>query len=196
MRPAIECSLDEVPLAPHPVALTVDRARPYDRRRNAGALQQDPFELRLLRRIRVVSGLDGGLRFGNRDREFREVVDALGLVERASPRVGIDGCRRDCDERAGVELEQLVGVRRFERDDVDDEVEAVGDRQRSVLAPVERDVIEARRRRPLRLAGKRDVPTVRGEGVRDCGTDVAGATENEGAPRDRSARRPRRRRRR
>jgi hypothetical protein len=34
-------------------------------------------------------------------------------------------------------------VQRFERDDVDDEIEAVGNRECTVLVPVERDVVEA-----------------------------------------------------
>jgi hypothetical protein len=87
-------------------------------------------------------------------------------------------------------------VRRFEWDDVDDELEAVGDRERTVLVSVERDVVEVCRGRLFGLAGKRDVPVVAGERVRNRPTDVAGAAENEGAPRDRTLRRVRRRRRR
>jgi hypothetical protein len=41
--------------------------------------------------------------------------------------VGVDRRRGDRDERAGLELEQLFRVRRLERNDVDDEVEAVRD---------------------------------------------------------------------
>jgi hypothetical protein len=149
-------------------------------------LQQDEFELRLLRRISGVAGLDGRLRLGNRDRELGKVIDALRFVERASLGVGVDGGGGDCDECADVELEQLVGMCRLERDDVDDEIEAVGDGERVWLITVERDVVEACRSRPLGLAGERDLPAVGRERVRDGGSDVAGAAENEGAGRDRS----------
>jgi hypothetical protein len=77
-------------------------------------------------------------------------------------------------------------VRRFERDDVDEEVEAVGDRDRAFLVAIERDVFETRRSGTLGLSGERDLPAVRGKRVRDGDADVAGAAENEGAPRDRS----------
>jgi hypothetical protein len=77
-------------------------------------------------------------------------------------------------------------VRRFERDDVDEEIEAVGDRERAFLVAIERDVFEARRSGPLGPSGKRDLPAVRGQRVRDRDAGVAGAAENEGAPRDRS----------
>jgi len=192
IRPAIECALDEEPLAPHPVALPVDRTRPHDRSRNTSVLQQDAFELHLLRRVRVVAGLYCRLRLRYRDRELGEVVDALRLVERTSLEVGVDRRRGDCDQRTGVELEQLHGVRCFERDHVDDDVEPVRNGQRAYLISVEHDVVEGRRRRPLGLSCERDLPAVVRERVRDGQTDVAGATENEGAPRDRSLRRARR----
>jgi hypothetical protein len=87
-------------------------------------------------------------------------------------------------------------MRRFERDDVDNEVEAVGDGERAFLVSVEDDVVEARRGRPLRLTRQRYLPVSSGERASDGRADVAGATENEGAPRDWSLRRARRRRRR
>ena len=127
VRPAIECALDEEPLPPHPVARPVDRTGTDDRGRDAAVLEQDAFELCLLRRIGVVAGLDRRLRLRDRDREVGEVVDALRLVERATLRVGVDRSRGDRDKCARVEREQLLGVRGLERNDVDDEIEAVGD---------------------------------------------------------------------
>jgi hypothetical protein len=76
-------------------------------------------------------------------------------------------------------------VRRFERDDVDHEVEAVGGRESTVLVSVERDVVEAIGNRPLRLAGERYIPVVRGKGLCDCGADIAGTAEDERAASDR-----------
>jgi hypothetical protein len=73
-------------------------------------------------------------------------------------------------------------VRRLERDDVDDEIEAVGSRESTGLVPVDRDVVEAFADRPLGLACDRYVPVVGGEGVCDCGADIAGAAEDERAP--------------
>lgn len=70
-------------------------------------------------------------------------------------------------------------MRRFERDDVDDEVEAVGNRESAVLVPVERDVVEAFANRQLGLARDRYVPAVGGEGVCDRGSDIAGTAEDE-----------------
>jgi hypothetical protein len=46
-------------------------------------------------------------------------------------------------------------------------------------------VLEACRSRPLGLSSERDLPAVGRERVRDGGSDVAGAAENEGALRDR-----------
>jgi hypothetical protein len=186
MRPAIERALDEEPFAPHPVARAVDSAGSHDRGREAAVFQQDAFDLRLPGGVRVVARRDGRLRLRDRDRELWKVVDALGLVERAALLVGVDGRRGDCDERAGLELEQLLGVRGLERDDVDDEVEAVGDGERAVVVSVEGDVVEARRRRPLGLSRNGDLPGVSNERARDGRADVAGAAEDEDAPRDRS----------
>jgi hypothetical protein len=70
-------------------------------------------------------------------------------------------------------------VRRFERDDVDDEVEAIGDRESIVLVPVERDVVEAIANRSLGLACERYVPVVGSEGICDRGADIAGTAEDE-----------------
>jgi hypothetical protein len=72
-------------------------------------------------------------------------------------------------------------VRRFERDDVDDEIEAVGNRECTVLVPVERDVVEAFASRPLGLACERYVPVVGGEGLCDRDADIAGTAEDERA---------------
>jgi hypothetical protein len=72
-------------------------------------------------------------------------------------------------------------VRRLERDDIDDEIEAVGNRESTVVVPVERDIVEAVANRPLGLACKRYVPTVGGEGMCDRGTDIAGTAEDERA---------------
>jgi hypothetical protein len=121
------------------------------------------------------------LRLRNRDGELREVVDALSLVKGAALLVGVDGRGGDRDERAGLELEQLFGVRRLERNDVDDEVETVRDGERAFLVSVERDVFEAFLRRPLGFARNGDVPAVRSQRVRDGRADVAGAAEDEGA---------------
>jgi hypothetical protein len=181
---AIECALDEVPLASHSVAGPVDGAGPHDRGRDAAVFQQNAFELRLLRRVGVVAGRNGRLRLRNRDRELGKVVDALSLVERAALLVGVDGRRGDCNERAGLELEQLFGVRRLERNDVDDEVEAVGDGECAFLVSVECNLFEARGRRPLGFARNGGLPAVSGERVRDRRADVAGATEDEGAAGD------------
>ena len=74
-------------------------------------------------------------------------------------------------------------MRRFERDDVDDEIEAVGNRESAVLVPVERDVVEAIANRPLSLACERYVPAVGGEGMCDRGADIAGTAEDERATR-------------
>jgi hypothetical protein len=74
-------------------------------------------------------------------------------------------------------------VRRFERDDVDHEIEAVGGRESTVLVPVERNVVEAIANRPPSLARERYVPAVGGEGMCDRGTDIAGTAEDEGATR-------------
>jgi hypothetical protein len=76
-------------------------------------------------------------------------------------------------------------VRFFERDHVDDELEAVRDCERAVLVSVERDVLDPARRRPLALAGECQLPTVCGERVRDRRPDVAGAAEDERAACDR-----------
>jgi hypothetical protein len=110
----------------------------------------------------------------------------LCFVERASLGVGVDGGGGDRDERADVELEELVGMCRLVRDDIDDEIEAVGDGDGARLITVERDVIEARRGRSLGLAGERELPAVGGERTRYGGSDVAGAAENESAVGDRS----------
>jgi hypothetical protein len=171
-----------MPLAPHAVARPVDRTRPNDRGRDAAVLQQDAFELRLLRRVRVVAWRDGRLRLRNRDRELGEVVDTLGLVERAALLVGVNGRGGDCDERAGLELEQLFGVRGLKWDDVDNEVEAVGDGECAFLVSVECDVFEGCWRRPVGFARNGDLPAVRSKRVRDRCADVAGAAEDEGAP--------------
>ena len=72
-------------------------------------------------------------------------------------------------------------MRRFERDDVDDEVEAVGDRQSIVLVPVERDVVEAITNRPYGLARERYVPVAGSERMCDRGADIAGTAEDERA---------------
>ena len=95
--------------------------------------------------------------------------------------VGVDRGGRDCDERSRIEFKQLPGVRRFERDDVDDEIEAVGGRKSAVLVPVERDVVEAIVNRPLGLACERYVPVAGGEGMCDRGADIAGTAEDERA---------------
>jgi len=181
VRSAIERALDEVPLAPHPVARPVDGTRPNDRGRDAAVLEQNAFELRLLRRVRVVAKRNGRLRLRNRDRELGEVIDTLSLVERAALLVGVDRRGGDCDERAGLELEQLFSVRRLERNDVDDEVEAVGDGECAFLVSVECDVFEACGRRPVGFARNGDLPAVRSERVRNGRADVAGAAEDEGA---------------
>ena len=75
-------------------------------------------------------------------------------------------------------------MRCLERNDVDDEVEAVGDGERAIVVSVEGDVVEARRRRPLGLSRDRDLPVVRQRAC-DCSADVAGAAEDERALRDR-----------
>jgi hypothetical protein len=121
------------------------------------------------------------LRLRNRDGELGKVVDTLSLVERAALLVGIDGRGGDRDERAGLEREQLFGVRGLERNDVDDELEAVRDGERAFLVSVEGDVFEARGRRPLGFARNGDLPAVPGQRVRDRRADVAGAAEDEGA---------------
>jgi hypothetical protein len=72
-------------------------------------------------------------------------------------------------------------VRRFERDDIDDEIEAVGRRESTVFVSVERDVVEAFANRPLGLACERYVPAVGGEGMCDRGADIAGTAEDERA---------------
>jgi hypothetical protein len=77
-------------------------------------------------------------------------------------------------------------MRCLERNDVDDEVEAVGDGERAVVVSVEGDEVEARRRRPLGLSRDGDLPVVRSERARDGRADVAGTAEDEDAPRDRS----------
>ena len=76
-------------------------------------------------------------------------------------------------------------MRRFERDDIDDEIEAVGNRERTVLVPIERDVVEASASGTLGLAGERYVPVVCGEGLCDRGADVAGPAEDERSACDR-----------
>src|SRR5439155_26480756 len=113
---------------------------------------QYSFELRLLRRVRVVAGRNRWLRLGNRNRELGEVVDVLSLVERPALLVGVDRRGRNRDERAGLELEQPFRVRRLERNDVDDDVEAVGDGECALLVAVERDVFDTHWRDPLGLA--------------------------------------------
>ena len=70
---------------------------------------------------------------------------------------------------------------RFERDDVDDEIETVGGRESAVLVSVERDVVKAFANRPLGLARERYVPAVGGERMCDRGSDIAGTTEDERA---------------
>ena len=70
---------------------------------------------------------------------------------------------------------------RFERNDVDDEIEPVGDRDCTVLVAVERDVVEAIVNRPLGLPCERYVPLVGGEGMCDRGADIAGTAEDERA---------------
>src|SRR6266536_1999877 len=62
VRPVIDGALEEEPLARHPVAATVDRTRPDDRRRRSVVFQQHALELRLLRRVRLVAGCDRRLR--------------------------------------------------------------------------------------------------------------------------------------
>ena len=78
-------------------------------------------------------------------------------------------------------FEQLRGVRGFERNDVDDEIEAVGSRESTVLVSVERDVVEAFANRPLGLPCERYVPVAGGEGMCDRGADIAGTAEDERA---------------
>ena len=151
VRPVVERSLHEVPFASHPVTPAVDRARTDDRSRNFAVLQQDPLERDLLRRVRPVTGLDGRLGLRNRNGELGEVVDALSLVERSSLVVGVHGSARDRDQRAGVEPEQLLRMCSLEWNDVDHEVEAVRDRQGTILIAVESDVLVLLRRAPPSL---------------------------------------------
>src|SRR4029077_2330528 len=128
--------------------------------RDFAVLQQDPLERDLLRRVRSVTGLDGGLGLGNRNGELGEVVDTLGLVERPPLVVCVHGSARDGDQRAGVEPEQLLGVYSLEGNDVDNEVEAVRYGQRTILIAVERDVLVVLSRRALALPGERQLPAV------------------------------------
>ena len=72
-------------------------------------------------------------------------------------------------------------MRRFERDDVDNEIKAVGSRESPDVVSVERGVVKAFANRPLGLACERYVPAVGGEGMCDRGTDIAGTAEDEGA---------------
>jgi hypothetical protein len=76
-------------------------------------------------------------------------------------------------------------VRRFERDDIDDEIEAAGNRARTVVVPIECDVVEAFAGEPLGLAGERYVPVVGGKGLCDRGAAVPGPAEDERATCDR-----------
>ena len=110
VRPVVEGSLHEVPLASHPVAPAVDRARTHDRRRTSPFSSRIALERDLLRRVRPVTGLDGRLGLRNRNGEFGEVVDSLGLVERPPLVVCVHGSARDRDQRSGVEPEQLLRV--------------------------------------------------------------------------------------
>jgi hypothetical protein len=95
--------------------------------------------------------------------------------------VGVDGRGGDRDERAGLEREQLFGVRRLERNDVDDDVEAVRDGECALLVSVECDVFDTYGRGPLGFARNGDLPAVRRQRARDRRADVAGAAEDEGA---------------
>jgi hypothetical protein len=185
IRAAVERPLDEEPFAGHPVAAAVDRARAHDGRGNSPVVQQDPFQLRLLRRIGLVPRLDGRLRLGNGNGKVREVVDALRFVERAPLPVGVDRGTRDGEERASIEREQLLRVRRFERDDVDDEIEAVRDGKRLIVVAVKLDEVELVERRRSISCAKRDLPLVVAQRMRDRCTDAAGSTDDERAPCDR-----------
>lgn len=72
-------------------------------------------------------------------------------------------------------------MRRLEWNDVDDEIEAVGSRESTVLVSVERDVVEAFANRPLGFPRERYVPVAGGEGMCDRGADIAGTPEDERA---------------
>jgi hypothetical protein len=184
VRPAVERSLDEEPFARHPVVSTVDRTRAYDSCGDAVVFEEDALELDLLGRVRLVARLDSRLALGNRNREVRKVVDALGLIERPSLLVGVDRGARDRDDRARIEPQQLLGMRSFERDHVNDEIEAVRNIDCSVRVTVERDVIEAIHGRALVPTREGQLPAVAAERTRDGATDAAPPAENEGALRD------------
>jgi hypothetical protein len=107
------------------------------------------------------------------------------FVERAPLPVGVDRGARDGDERSGIEREQPLRVRRFERNDVDDEIEAVRDGKRLIVVAVKLDEVELVERRRSISCAKRDLPLVVAERMCDRCTDAAGSTDDECAPCDR-----------
>jgi hypothetical protein len=109
----------------------------------------------------------------------------LRFVERAPLPVGVDRGTRDGEERASIEREQLLRVRRLERDDVDDEIEAVRDGKRLIVVAVKLDEVELVERRRSISCAKRDLPLVVAQRMRDRCTDAAGSTDDERAPCDR-----------
>jgi hypothetical protein len=108
----------------------------------------------------------------------------LRLVERAALLVGVHRCARDRDDRADVEGKELLGVSGLEGNDVDEQVEAVGDGERFIVVAVERDVIEWVGRRPLVASRNGDLPVV-SQRPSDRSADVARPTDDERALRDR-----------
>jgi hypothetical protein len=198
VRAPVERTFHEEPLARQPVAGAIDRARPDDRRRDTSVLEEPLLDRRLLRRVVGGARLEGGLRLGDRPAELRELVLGFRLVKRPALIVRVDRRARDRDDRADVELEQLVGVGELEGNDVDDQVEAVRRRERPLLVAVEMDdrhVLEARRRGRF-PAREHDRPAVAEEAQGDRAADVARAAEHERVAGQGTKPRRRRRRRR
>jgi hypothetical protein len=92
--------------------------------------------------------------------------------------VRIDGRARDGDDRADVEGEELLGVRRLEGNHVHEQVEAVRDRERSLFVAIEHDDLLA-----LARMERRDgyVPAVARERALDRAADAARPADDEGA---------------
>ena len=76
-------------------------------------------------------------------------------------------------------------MRSLEGNDVDHQVEAVRDRQGTILIAVERDVLVLLGRRALALAGERQLPAVSKKRIGHRRADVAGTAEDERALCDR-----------
>src|SRR5205085_7663897 len=152
--------------------------------------QENLLDRRLLGRVGRISRFDRRLSaFADRDREARELVGRLRLVERSPFVVGVDGGRRDDDERVDklLQREQLLSVLSFEGDEVDEHIRPVAERllQSGRVSTVDLDVLDDRRKLALAAAADNNVPPPLLEPRDQRPSGLAAAAEEESSSRHR-----------